>query len=198
MIVAKDILDFWFGDLGDGTVVPVQSKMWFAGGERVDAQISLKFGDTLKDAQRGGLRDWEESLSDRLGLVVLLDQFSRHIFRGTAEAFSQDPRALSLVLSTLDKKDDLKLKTLERTFLYLPLEHSEDVEMQKLSVACYTRLAKDCPETLREYVSDNLRYAIRHKEIIERFGRFPHRNSILNRASTKEEVQFLKEPMSSF
>ncbi len=198
MVNPRDILDFWFGDLGDGATVPAQSKMWFGGGPSVDETIRAHFQGTMDIAVSGGLSSWETALKDRLALVILLDQFSRHLFRGKPQSFAQDERALALSLRTLDADEDSKLLTLERSFLYLPLEHSEDIWVQKRSVESYTRLAKECPPSLRDYVSDNLRYAVRHKEIIERFRRFPHRNAILGRASTSEEIEFLKEPMSFF
>lgn len=194
----QDVLSFWFGDLGDGTVIPPQSRLWFEKSDATDEAIRFRFGKVWETAAAGGLIEWEADLASRLALVVVLDQFSRNLWRGSPRAFAQDARALALAERTVDAGEDGSFRTLEKVFLYLPFEHAEDLARQRRSVELFRRLAAESPPSLREYTADNLRYAERHEEIIRRFGRFPHRNAVLGRRSTPEEVAFLKEPMSSF
>jgi uncharacterized protein (DUF924 family) len=192
------VLNFWFGDLGTGDIIPAESTQWFNGGASVDEAIRQQFLETWQQARRGELSVWRADPRGRLALVILLDQFSRHLGRGTAEAFAQDSLALAIVRDGVARGDDLTLFALERAFYYLPFEHSESLADQEVSIRLYTKLAEDAPASLKEYVADNLKYALRHHEIILRFGRFPHRNEILGRESTEAERAFLTEPMSSF
>ncbi|MBF8302770.1 MAG: hypothetical protein HW396_1051, partial [Candidatus Dadabacteria bacterium] len=154
----------------------------------------------LELAVGGKLKSWENTPRGTLALIILLDQFSRNIYRGTAKAFSQDSLALYVCLRGIEKGFDKRLHPVERLFLYMPLEHSEDLEMQKKSVEYFSMLEKlfPAPPSLASMVSEFKKYAGMHYVIIERFGRFPHRNEILGRKSTPEEIEFLKQPGSSF
>jgi uncharacterized protein (DUF924 family) len=191
------VLDYWFGDLNDQTV-PEKSKLWFEGGEVVDTYLRTHFKKLLDEAAQGRCDDWAVSPRGRLALIVLLDQFSRHIYRGVRAAFAQDDKALGLAREMVHLGEDQELSCFERFFVCLPFEHAEDLKIQHQSISLFQKLAAAAPDSTSSYFVDKLRYAERHRDIIQRFGRFPHRNQILGRASTPEEEAFLKEPMSSF
>ncbi len=182
-LFANPVLDFWFRD----------PSIWFEGSDKVDQEISERFSEHHERARYGQLSYWKETPKGRLALIILLDQFSRHLYRESPEAFACDALALSLVLEGLEIGDDLVLEPEERAFFYMPLQHAENLQIQRLSVEKYEELATIYPEA-----SNFFFYAERHKEIIERFGHFPHRNPILGRPFTEEEVAFLEEPYSSF
>ena len=193
----SEILSFWFGPGDDPyRVAPEISKRWFAGGETFDDEIRDRYGDHLERAIRGEYDDWAQSPSGRMALILVLDQFSRNLFRGSPRSWSQDLLAQRLTLQGMELGHDQALRPVERTFFYLPLEHAEDLQLQELSVQAYQRLADDAPDDAG--FDTTLDYAVRHQEIIERFGRFPHRNKIIGRPTTKEEAAFLEEPNSSF
>lgn len=195
----EQVLNFWFSDLQSPNDYPQdKSKIWFRGGESVDAEIRSHFESLLLSAEKGDLAEWKNNPRGRLALIILSDQFSRNMYRGTPRAFAFDFFSLSLVLEGLEKGEDLALYPIERAFFYLPLEHAEDLSLQDLSLKKYTELALEAPEALKQILASNLKYAQAHYDIIERFGRFPHRNAILGRESTPEELEFLKEPGSSF
>ena len=196
----EQVLDFWFGASGaDGTLDPMKKRMWFGDGRKYDDDIRHRFVALHERAARGDLQHgWIETPRGRIALVVVLDQFSRHIHRGTPAAFEQDFAAQQLVIEGLGEGMDHELTPAERAFFYLPLEHAEDLELQRLSVRCFDGLAHTVALAHREDYDGFLDYARRHLEVIERFGRFPHRNAILGRASTPEEIEFLKQPGSSF
>lgn len=191
-----DVLRFWFGP--DGTPPLANASKWYAKDDAFDREIEARFGATLDLASRGALDAWKATPRGRLALVIVLDQFSRNVFRGTPRAFAADARACELVREGLAAGDEAALTIVERWFLYMPLMHAEDVALQRECVAAFERLHADAPEDLAKSVANSLDYAKRHAEIVERFGRFPHRNDILGRASTPEEVEFLKQPGSSF
>ena len=195
----EHLLEFWFGTCGaDGAIDPTRREMWFKSGARHDAEIRGRFGGLHERASRGALDEWTGTARGRLALIVVLDQFSRHIYRGTAQAFAQDAAAQKLTLAGLKEGTDLELAPVQRSFFYLPLEHAEDRALQALSVQCYERLAKAVSKAWRKDYESFLDYARRHRDVIERFGRFPHRNAALGRASTPEEIAFLRQPGSSF
>ena len=173
---ADDSLKFWFAEL-----TPEQ---WFRDGKTLDGVVRTRFGALLERAKRGELDDWASAPSGRLALIILLDQFSRHIFRGTPDAFAADAKAVSLTLDGIAKGMDEKLETpAQRQFFYMPLMHAEDRNLQTLSLEKV--MANDFGE-------DALKAAQAHADIIARFGHFPHRNKILGRASTPEEERFLE------
>ncbi len=194
------VLDFWFGACGpDGSLDPAKRKMWFGDGRQHDAGIRERFGALHERASRGELdKEWVATPQGRIALIIVLDQFSRHIHRDTATAFAQDLAAQRLAIAGVNQNIDRKLIPAQRSFFYLPFEHAEELELQRLGVRCFDCLAPTVVPPLRKEYESFLDYARRHLDIIERFGRFPHRNKILGRASTPEEIEFLKQPGSSF
>ncbi len=197
----EDILNYWFGELNEGEAPSLDYyKKWFAKRIEIDQYIKTTFEDDLELAVGGKLKSWENTPRGTLALIILLDQFSRNIYRGTAKAFAQDSLALEICLRAIDKGFDKMLHSVERLFFYMPLEHSEDLEIQKKSVEYFSMLEKlfPSPPSLASMVSEFRKYAEMHYVIIESFGRFPHRNEILGRESILDEVEFLKQPGSSF
>lgn len=171
---------------------------WFGGGAALDQDITTRFGAQVALAVDGGLRDWEEPQDRdgaqplaRLALVILLDQFTRNVFRGTGRAFAGDARAQRLVLDMLARQADQALPWVARVFTYMPLMHAEDAALQAQCVACFARLQADAPDALKPRLQGNLDFARQHQDIIARFGRFPYRNAAMGRASTPEEEAFL-------
>lgn len=174
------VLGFWFDEL-----TPAQ---WFVANAEVDRKIAQRFGDVYALLAPALPEGWPETASGRLASVIALDQFPRNMFRGTAQAFATDASALSIARAAIDAGLDRHLAAVQRQFLYLPFQHSEDAADQERSVVLYTALGN----------AQALDFARRHKAIIDRFGRFPHRNGALGRPSTVEETAFLALPGSSF
>lgn len=168
------------------------AKRWFTGGKDLDEEIRSKFGAQVALAQSGGLAEWEAEPQSRLALVILLDQFSRNIFRGKARAFAGDARAQKLVTDALARGLDAELPWMGRVFLYMPLMHAESLPLQQESVKRFTALVATAPENLRAGMQSSLDYAIEHRDIIARLGRFPYRNAALGRTNTSLEFDFLK------
>lgn len=198
------ILQFWFGDIDEDTEVTMDSeysKKWFGKSEELDKEIKKNFEGDVKKAIKGQLDDWADDPRGRLALIILLDQFTRNIYRDSPKAFDSDLKALELSLASLKDGFDGRVGFVERQFMYMPLMHSENLEVQKNSVEVF---AKHLEEAERyedpsvEYFRSVLEYAQKHHDVIERFKRFPHRNKILGRRSTSEELAFLEEPGSSF
>ena len=193
------VLSYWFGEIRETEdYLKQRNALWFGKSQETDDDLRAHFQKDLEDAMAGKLDAWAITPRGRLALIVLLDQFSRNIYREKPKAFSQDPRALQLTLDGLDANLDPLLHVFERKFFYLPLMHAESLEIQKKSLHYFTQLVERVPKHLKASAEDNLTYAVRHYEIIQRFGRFPHRNLILKRNSTPEEIAFLKMPHSSF
>lgn len=191
------LLQVWFGDPEQPLAVSAQ---WFKKNEEFDRRLREQFEATLDAGVRGELESWTASPRGRLALVILFDQFSRNIFRGTARSFAQDHLAQKLAVEALAKNEEQSLTPVERYFLLMPLMHAENVEYQRRCVGEFERLVAETPEpkAIHDLVATALDYAKRHAVIVERFGRFPHRNAMLGRESTPEETEFLKEPGSSF
>ena len=166
--------------------------IWFNGGPQLDTLIREQFEPLVEAALWSELVDWEASPLSRLALVILLDQFPRNIYRGTAQAFSGDHRACTLVVEGIARGMDEKLPWVGRVFFYMPLMHAEDMDLQNECVRCFEKLIAQAPADIAEKVQGNLRFAREHRDIIERFGRFPHRNKVLGRDSTPEEIEFLE------
>lgn len=186
------VLDFWFGT-PDSEVFGLARPEWFRKSDAFDDEIRTRFGEAHAQALAGELDDWARTPLGACALIVMLDQFSRNMYRGTAGAFAGDARALAVARQLVAAGEDQRLPTAQhRVFVYLPFEHDESLESQHTSLELYEQLAKS------HGMVDNLDYARRHAVIIERFGRYPHRNAALGRVSTPEEVAFLKEPGSSF
>jgi uncharacterized protein (DUF924 family) len=189
-----EVLAFWFGpDWPCDWPAEDRNPVWFGGGEALDQTLRERFGPLLDAALNGGLTDWESSLHHRLALVILLDQFSRNIHRGQARAFAGDGLAQKLVLQTLALGLDADLPVAGRLFLYMPLMHAESVALQHECLQRVTRLVQHSPPHIAPALQGNLRSARQHMDIIERFGRFPHRNAALGRTSTPEETAFLQD-----
>ena len=189
--LADDVLLFWFGRFGDADYGRFR-EFWFRGPPDLDSEIRERFLADHEAAATGALDAVRETARGSLALVLLLDQFPRNMFRGDARAFATDPQAAAVADGALSRGLDRDLDTLERLFLYLPFEHSESLDAQRRSVALMEGLGDF------ENAERSVQSAHRHLEIIERFGRFPHRNTVLGRESTPEEMAFLKEPNSSF
>lgn len=184
-----DILAFWFGQL-DGAGMPVDNRnaLWFGADNAVDALLRERFGGWLERAMAGELDHWADSDRGLVALVVLLDQFSRNIHRGSARAFAADPKALALATQAIAGGRHAALPAIHRVFLYLPLEHCEALDTQERCVALFRELAACSGHPLAAGFE---RYAIAHRDVIARFGRFPHRNAVLGRQSTAEELDYL-------
>lgn len=185
------VLAFWFG--GDDAV----DRRWFNGGAAFDREIAERFGATIDAALRGELAGWAATPDDALALIVVLDQFTRNVGRGTPRAFAGDVRALALALELIERGDDRRLPPLRRWFAYLPLEHAEDLALQQRCVQLFEDLLADAGAH-HEAIAGALDYARRHRDVIARFGRFPHRNEILGRATMADEHAFLQQPGSRF
>ena len=186
-----EILDFWFGK-PDVASYGKKMSYWFSKKLEFDQEIRNRFLADYEQAATGKLDDWKESPRSCLALILLLDQFPRNMFRGTAQAFATDSQALSAAQHAVANGFDKELLNIQRLFVYLPFEHSENIEHQRQSVQLFAALGDD------PYSATSLDYAIRHLWVIERFGRFPHRNKLLGRETTPEEAEFLKQPGSSF
>ncbi len=195
-VTPEDVLRFWLGPPGSSPLE--NATKWYMKDEGFDREIEARFGAALEHGAEGALDGWKTSPRGRIALVILLDQFSRNVYRNQPRAFAQDSRARSIALEAIAAGDEASLTVVERTFLYMPLEHAEDVELQRQCVSKFERLRDDAPPELRKFAESGLDYARRHADIIERFGRFPHRNVILGRTSTPDEIEFLKQPGSSF
>ena len=184
---ACNILDFWFGPPPHAP-----RETWFRKDPAFDAQILLRFSDDIAAALAGAYGDWCTSARGALARVILLDQFTRNVFRDTPDAFAGDAAALATAADAIDRGLDAELDQYERSFLYMPFEHAEDLVQQERSVALFGALAEASGER------GGLEWAEKHAVIIRRFGRFPHRNAILGRESTPEEIAFLGQPGSRF
>ena len=187
-----EVLDFWFGD-GDYSPASVQAlqSLWFAGRPADDQQIRPHFEHAVRAALTGEFDDWAAAAHSRLALIILLDQFTRVVFRGSAEAFSGDTYAHRLAVEGVAEGMHRELHVVERTFFLLPFEHAEDMQSQDRSITLYQQLLDDAPDEFKELAAESLRYAAAHRDIVVRFGRFPHRNRLLERATTAAEQAYL-------
>ena len=193
----EEILRYWFGDLeGPHGFDSSKNALWWAAGEAVDAEIRERFGELVARARAGELTHWSESPRSTLALVILLDQFTRNLGRGTAEAFAGDEQALRTALRALDDGHDGHLRPIERAFLCMPLMHAEDREVARRSLEVFGRLSEEVADI--EGQPDFHPHAVTHAEIVLRFGRYPHRNVLLGRESTAEEEAFLADGGPSF
>ena len=190
----EEVLEYWFGDAAeDPALASKRQGFWFGSSEQVDREICDRFGDRVRAAQRGELADWGESPRSAVALVILLDQFTRNVFRGTSEAFAADSLALETARSLIESGRDRELPWVYRAFLHLPFEHSESIDDQRRCVELCRSAAAEAPPGWQELMEGYVGYAVGHGEVIERFGRFPHRNGVLGRASTPEEIAYLKD-----
>lgn len=196
-VSAEDVILFWFGEPGAPPLANVAS--WWKKDVAFDRKIKDRFERTLDRGLAGELVDWEASPRGRLGLVLLYDQLSRNMYRGTPRSFAQDGLALAVATKAIEAGDEAVLSPLEMKFLLMPFMHAEDVALQRTGLDGFIKLRDAATdEKLRASFDTSVKYARMHMAIIERFGRFPHRNAILGRTTTPEEADFLKEPHSSF
>ena len=180
------VLDFWF----DGER---ERDEWFRKDAAFDALIGERFAATIDAALAGRLDGWDRSADGALARIVVLDQFTRNVFRDTPRAFAGDAQALAAARAMVARGDDLRLAAVRRWFAYLPFEHAENLDDQREALRLFERLGQDAPA-----LAGLLEWAQKHHVIIERFGRFPHRNALVGRTSTADEVEFLQTPGSSF
>lgn len=187
-----EVLDFWFGRPGEpGYLQPRES--WFRKDDAFDDAIRQRFGALIDAALRGELEPWAAQPRSALAQVIVLDQFTRNARRGTGGMFAGDARALTAARAMVAAGTDRALAGVQRQFVYLPFEHAEDLAEQREAIRLFTQLEADEPA-----LAGLLEWAHKHHDIVARFGRFPHRNALLGRASTLDEVEFLKQPGSSF
>lgn len=197
-----DVLMFWFGSsettgsrMGE---MPAKSTQWFQSSPAFDEAIASHFGDLLEPGRSGALDHWQGTPEGSLALVILLDQFPRNIFRGKPESFAYDAKALSVAQAAVTRGDDQRLPLVMRTFFYLPFEHSEDPQMQERCLELAHALPKDNNAGIEAYRQSFLQFAQIHRDLIQRFGRFPHRNAILGRAPTEAEEKYLADGGQTF
>jgi len=176
----NDILSFWFEE--------IDPSKWWVKDEKFDEHIKQQFLELHTSANKGELFEWRNTAKGRLAEIIILDQFSRNMFRDTAQAFSSDPLALALSQEAILAGGHIKLSQIERSFLYMPFMHSESLIIHETAVKLYKENG----------IESNFDFELRHKAIIKQFGRYPHRNNILARASTDAEIEFLKQPGSAF
>ncbi|MBA5760988.1 DUF924 domain-containing protein [Vibrio sp. 404] len=176
----RDVLNFWFNEL--------QSKDWFVANPDIDAVIRTRFGELLQQASQAELYSWRDTAKGRLAEIIVLDQFSRNVYRNTPQAFSQDPLALALAQEAVRLELDKQLTPQERSFLYMPYMHSESALIHEQALELFNQPG----------LENNYDFELKHKVIIDQFGRYPHRNAILNRTNTPEEEAFLLQPGSGF
>ncbi len=188
----RDVLTFWFDAPGDAYHDKTRPE-WFRKDDAFDAEIRTRFATLIEEALEGRLAPWAATADGAVAQILVLDQFTRNTFRDSPRAFAGDTRALSAARALTADGRDRTLPGVRRSFVYLPFEHAEDLQMQEESLRHFAQLGRDDPE-----LADLLTWAGRHHAIVARFGRFPHRNAILGRKSTPEEEAFLKEPGSSF
>ena len=190
MTTAQEVLDFWFGAPGAAEYGKAR-EFWFRKSQATDDLIRARFGAEVDAALRGERDAWAQTVIGTRALILLLDQFTRNIFRGTKRAFAGDERALELARALVAAGEDRKLAPLARWFVYLPFEHSESIEVQRESLRLFGELAA-------AGLAEALVWAQKHYDLIARFGRYPHRNRILGRASTAEELEYLAQPGAGF
>jgi uncharacterized protein (DUF924 family) len=190
---AHEVLDFWFGTPASPMFGQARRE-WFVKDPAFDADIRSRFGAVIEQALAGALGDWDAvGPQGTLARILLLDQFTRNAYRDTPRAFAGDALALAAARALVDAGAERALMPVQRTFVYLPFEHAEDASLQERAVALFATLAADHPG-----FESNLDYAHRHRDVIARFGRFPHRNAILGRVSTPQELEFLRQPGARF
>jgi uncharacterized protein (DUF924 family) len=191
----EEVLSYWFPegiDEADPETRGRQMERWMAGGSEVDREITERFGETLEQARRGELDQWADTARGRLALIVVLNQFSRNVYRGSPLSYAQDEKALRLTVEGIDLGMDRELGAMERMFFWLPLYHSEDLALQERNVSHAREEAAHAPPHLRAWAEFGVYQAEAARDVIVRFGRHPHRNEILGRDSTPEELDYLR------
>lgn len=195
----QDLLDWWFGEGATAReIADAKNGLWFGYKAEQDAEARERFGDLTERALAGELSEWAESPHGWLALVLLLDQLPRMIYRGTSKAFAGDERALQLVREGMAHGGDVLLAPIQRVFIYLVLEHAENLSVQDHAVQQFEQLLGIADSDEQKLFAGFLDFAERHRQVIARFGRFPHRNAVLGRSSSEAERAFLAEPGSRF
>lgn len=193
------VLAFWFKEQElSAPQIDRRMDIWFGGDEVFDHECKKEFADDVEDASEGRLDHWAHKPHGRLALILLLDQFRRNIYRNTAAAFEKDKAALKLCVEGAMAKKDKGLTPIERAFFYMPLQHAESRKVQAKSVELYRRLSQAVSPTYRETFETMTQFAELHRDIVEQFGRFPHRNKLLNRENTAEENEYLSGDSPDF
>lgn len=195
------VLEYWLGaEMPTDASALSRQALWFQPSEDIDEEIRRRFGNLLLETLAGKLNDEAQMPLGWLAQIIVLDQFTRNAYRGTAKAFAGDAQALQLVRHGINQCFDIHedIPSVARIFIYLPLEHAEDLVLQAQSVVAFEQLAQEATPQTQQFFTAALDYAIRHQQVIERFGRFPHRNVLLGRASTHEEQQYLSQPCAGF
>ncbi|MDA7725573.1 DUF924 domain-containing protein [Pseudomonadales bacterium] len=188
------VMSYWIGEAADDAMIAAsKSKRWFMSSPAADDAIRRQFGELLLAAEQGQLTAWKGSVHGCLALIILLDQFSRNLYRGQARAFANDAAALAISRQVVDAEQHKSLKPVEQVFLYMPFEHAESSAFQKQSVKLFHVLRSEADPKWHSQIQSFLEHATEHQKIINRFGRFPHRNAALGRPNTKEELTFLKK-----
>lgn len=191
--LAREVVRFWFADAtANIEAAKTRAKVWFTADPAFDAEIARRFGDLPARALAGALDHWACDPTGALARILVLDQFPRNLYRGSAQAFAFDAKAAAAASAAVDLQFDAKLHPLMAAFVYLPFEHAEDPALQARSVRCYEALERRAPSGLEAMFASFTDYARRHAVIIDRFGRFPHRNALLGRASSAEEIAYLE------
>lgn len=196
MTEPAEVLQFWLGALADGFADDAHRRRWFAADPARDAEIRDRFGHVLLAAASGNLDSWLDSPEGALALVIVCDQFSRQIHRGDARAFATDPAALDITRKLVEQGEDQNLGFDQRAFLYMPFQHSESRLDQHTSIGLFSALRRSAPAEMRHHGDSFLDNARQHRDIVMRFGRFPHRNAVLGRTSGAAELTFLKSASS--
>ena len=195
----QPLLEWWFGSSeSPKEIVAAKGKLWFGKRDSQDLDAQTRFGDWVEQALAGELTEWAQRPEGWLALVLLLDQLPRMIYRDSAKSFAGDLRAQALVAQGIAADFDRQLRPIQRVFIYLVLEHCENLAVQNEAVTRYIDLVAQQPEDERALFTDYLNFAERHQKVIAQFGRFPHRNAVLARKSTAEEIEFLSRPGSRF
>ncbi len=193
------ILSFWFREQElSAPQIDRRMDIWFGDDAVFDHEVIKEFSNDIEAASDGRLDHWAADPHGRLALIILIDQFRRNMHRNTAEAFSLDRKALKLCVEGAMEKSDETLTPIQRVFFYMPLQHAESKKVQAKSVALFDRLAQAVSPTYRETFRTVAQFAELHKDIIDQFGRFPHRNKLLDRANTAEEAEYLSDDPTDF
>jgi len=199
MSTSDEIITFWLGDAeNNAAAVREQSKIWYHGGTDVDETIQNRFACDLRSAEQQALNDWQDTPRGQLALVILLDQFSRNLYRASAAAFKNDLLALEIAEAAVSHEDYKSLPVCGQAFLFHPFHHAENIADQNRCIALYETLLEECHSDWREHIDGHLKFAREHCEIVRKFGRFPHRNEVLRRQSTPDEQAFLEQDARTY
>lgn len=195
----QKILEYWFGELDEhGRADESRFKLWFGKSEETDQYLTENYTELLESAKRGELDAWKENAEGLVAFIVLLDQFSRNIYRDTAEMYAADEQVLNAAKHGVETGMDKEMPISHKVVTYMPFMHSENLEDQEQCIELFKNLQNEVPEAVKESVQGNIDYAIKHRDVVKEYGRFPHRNQILGRESTDKEKEYLSNPDAGF